>query len=233
MESLLVHGGAHGAWCWDGVIAELTDQGEATAAFDLPGAGADATPRGGITLTDCVARVIAEVDNRADPVRLVGHSIAGFTLPGVLAARPDRVAEVVLFAAAVVPVGGRGIDTIPADRRSDYFTAAAASEDNTLLPRFEAAWERFFSDLDETAARAAYARLTPQPFAPYLADVTATFSDWDGPVRYVAFADDRNFLADVTAEFADRAGAGCRVIPGDHSGMLSRPAAVAAAILAG
>ena len=35
-EVVLVHGSWHGAWCWDGVVAELHGQGVAASAVDLP-----------------------------------------------------------------------------------------------------------------------------------------------------------------------------------------------------
>lgn len=231
MHTLLIHGGAHGAWCWREVQMAMSEAGHHSTAFDLPGSGADRTPRADIALSDYTERVVAQLDScPPEPIRLVGHSIAGFVIPTVVAARPERVAEVVLVAAAVVPPGSRGIDTIPADRRASYFTAAAGTPDGTLLPDFEAARTRFFSDLSLDRAREAYARLTPQPFGPYLATVTSDLLSWSGPVRYLAFADDRNFPSAATEVFAATAGATAHTVPGDHCGMLSRPRDLAAAL---
>lgn len=46
---LLVHGGSHGAWCWERLILELVARGHEAYAFDLPGHGSDLTPRNHIT----------------------------------------------------------------------------------------------------------------------------------------------------------------------------------------
>ena len=52
------------------------------------------------------------VGNDLHDVVLVGHSLAGVTLPGVVGAVPDRLRHVVFVSAAVPPDGGRVIDTL-------------------------------------------------------------------------------------------------------------------------
>jgi alpha-beta hydrolase superfamily lysophospholipase len=37
MRFVLVHGAAHGAWCWERLIGELTRLGHEAIAVDLPG----------------------------------------------------------------------------------------------------------------------------------------------------------------------------------------------------
>src|SRR5882757_9696928 len=39
MRFVLVHGGAHGAWCWDRLLSEIDDLGHQAIAMDLPGHG--------------------------------------------------------------------------------------------------------------------------------------------------------------------------------------------------
>ena len=39
MRFLLIHGGFHGAWCWDRVVPELEQLGHKAVAIDLPGHG--------------------------------------------------------------------------------------------------------------------------------------------------------------------------------------------------
>src|SRR5262245_38816966 len=45
MRFILVHGGFHGAWCWDRVVPELEKLGHEALALDLPGHGARAAER--------------------------------------------------------------------------------------------------------------------------------------------------------------------------------------------
>jgi pimeloyl-ACP methyl ester carboxylesterase len=41
---ILVHGGWHGAWCWNKVLPLLKEKGVNAIAIDLPGHGEDKTP---------------------------------------------------------------------------------------------------------------------------------------------------------------------------------------------
>ena len=158
--TLLIHGGCHGAWCWDGVVSGLAESGIEARAFDLPGCGNDQTPRATIDLDDQIAAVVAQVDAVSDgPVRLVGHPIGGWLLAPVASARPYRIVEIVFLAASALTRDECGIDVTPADRREGYFEVAANSPDNSLTITFEAAWDRFYNHLSEQDARAA-ARLT-------------------------------------------------------------------------
>ena len=230
--TLLIHGGCHGAWCWDAVVAGLGERGIRAVAFDLPGCGADLTPRGGVTLASQVAVVVAQIDAlENDAIRLVGHSIGGWLLAPSAAARPDRVGQLVFLAGAILNRGERGIDITPKERQQGYYDMAADSDDNTLMVSFDAAWDRFFNHLDEESAHEAYAKLTPQPFQPYLDPATVGIEDVDLPRRYIAPDDDRTYPADVTEVFAEKAGVKREILPGDHCVMLSAPEAVVSALV--
>lgn len=234
MLSVFIHGGCHGAWCWDQVVASFASRGQAAHAFDLPGAGADSTPRAGLTLADSVAAVVSQLDAAPPgPLRLVAHSIGALPVAEAVVARRGRISDIVLVAAVVPAVGERPIDTIPKQRRGGYYELAESSSDNTVMPDFASTRARFFNELPDDRARAAYDRLTPQPFGVYLQPTVVCLGDLGVPIRYLAPADDRNFDADLTARFAATAGADVEVIAGDHCAMLSQPHALFEALLAG
>lgn len=222
-HTLLAHGGCHGAWCWEETRRGLQAAGVAASAFDLPGCGDDHTPRAALTLEDTVAALLTRIDSLpAGPVRVVGHSIAGWLLPHA-AARRDQVVEMVFVAAVTLARGERGIDQIPADRRPGYHDMAAASPDNSLMPPFEDLWQRFFPHLPEARARAVYARLTPQAFGPYLSPTSVGIEDVTTPRRYLAATDDLNFPPEQTRQFAAKAGVEPEWVEGDHCLMLTNP----------
>lgn len=225
---LLVHGASHGAWCWSSVISELDSLGVASTAFDLPGSGLDQTPRQSITLDNYVEATIRQVDSiDAENVVVVGHSLAGITIPGVAAARPATVAALVFLASVVLEKGRRGIDSIPEDRRGTYLDMAQGSADYTILPSFDNAHRRFFSHLGLADAQIAYAHLTPQPFEPYLSEVAVGVDSLAVPAAYVLLEGDITFKPSLAESFARKAGLVPDRMQGDHCVMLSDPFALA------
>ena len=208
----------------------LAGAGIASTAVDLPGSGADTTPRGNVSLIDYIDAIVAAIDEIDDDVLVVGHSIAGLSVAAAAVARPERVRGVLLIAALVVNGGARGIDSIPEDRRPGYFEMAKASPDNTLLPDFESAWRRFFPSLEENRAVEFYAQLTPQPLRVYLDPNPVSWHELHMPIAYVVLEQDVTFPVSLANEFAQRANARVWIRSGDHCWMLTDPAACADAI---
>src|SRR6187551_1345642 len=80
----LVHGAWHGAWCWEQLEPELRTRGHRPISMDLP----ITDPNAG---SAAYARIIqAALPAEDDDVVLVGHSLAGLTIPVVALARPVR-----------------------------------------------------------------------------------------------------------------------------------------------
>src|SRR6202171_5127209 len=101
----LVHGGYHGAWCWEHLTPLLEQAGHGVAVMDLPLADSAATFE---TYADVVWGSLADC---GDDVVLVGHSYAGNTIPLVAARRPLR--HLVYLCAMIPrhrPQPGRAID---------------------------------------------------------------------------------------------------------------------------
>ena len=118
-EILLVHGSMLGAWCWESTIVELAALGTEAAAFDLPGHGNDATPRGSVTVADYVAAVVGRLDAAPEPVVLAGHSMAGYQIAAAALQRPDKVRHLVYFSAQARKPAHSWADTLnPAIRES-------------------------------------------------------------------------------------------------------------------
>jgi alpha-beta hydrolase superfamily lysophospholipase len=78
---VLVHGAAHGAWCWEEVIPRLQARGYVVDALDLPGAGDDPTPPERVTFDGYTRRVVEVLNARREPALLVGHPWAGLRSP--------------------------------------------------------------------------------------------------------------------------------------------------------
>jgi pimeloyl-ACP methyl ester carboxylesterase len=113
---VLVHGGAHAADCWDLTIDEIHRLApELTVlAVDLPGRRGKPGDLWTLTIADCVDSVVADIDDAGlNEVVIVGHSMAGLTVPGVVAKLgASRVREMILAAACVPAEGTAMVDVI-------------------------------------------------------------------------------------------------------------------------
>jgi pimeloyl-ACP methyl ester carboxylesterase len=113
---VLVHGGAHAADCWDLTIDEIHRLApELTVlAVDLPGRRGKPGDLRTLTIADCVNSVVADIEDAGlDDVVIVGHSMAGLTVPGVAARLgASRVREMILAAACVPAEGTAMVDVI-------------------------------------------------------------------------------------------------------------------------
>ncbi|MGH3576938.1 MAG: alpha/beta fold hydrolase [Mycobacterium sp.] len=113
---VLVHGGEHSADCWDLTVDELRRQAPnlQVLAVDMPGHGTTRGDLTTVTIADCVRSAVAQIEDAAlNEVVVVGHSLAGLTVPGVVAKLGSpRVREMIL-AASCLPVQGTAIvDTL-------------------------------------------------------------------------------------------------------------------------
>lgn len=114
---VLVHGGQHAADCWNPTIDEIRRRapGLGVIALDLPGRRDKPGDLLTATIDDWVDSLLADIeDGGVDDFVIVGHSLAGLTVPGVVAKLgPSRVREMVLAAAFVPPAGKCVVDTLP------------------------------------------------------------------------------------------------------------------------
>lgn len=120
---VLVHGGAHGAWCWEPTRPHL----DGTAlAVDLPPKGIRGVPApdpvpeelATTTLDDFATSTIDDIDAAGiDRFVLVGHSMGGLTMCEVAARVPERVAHLVFVSCMVPPEGGRVVEGVPSHSR--------------------------------------------------------------------------------------------------------------------
>jgi pimeloyl-ACP methyl ester carboxylesterase len=115
-DLVLVHGGAHAADCWDLTISELAVRSPElrTLAVDLPGRAGKPADLATVTIADWVNSVVADIEDAGcGDVVVVGHSMAGLTVPGVVAKLgAARVREMILLTAFVPPQGKSVVDTL-------------------------------------------------------------------------------------------------------------------------
>lgn len=231
---VLIHGGSHGAWCWEPLCRALAARGFETAAFDLPGHGADATPRAGIRVEDYLAVAGGRIE-RAPPgtVTLVVHSISGVFVSDLVARHRKRVSGAIFLAAYVLAAGECQLDLVPPERRALYERVAAASPERTLFFDEAAARERFFNDLLAADAARYFPLLTPEPFCIFDWRAGVGFDALKLPVRYVIGRRDRHIPHAFCRRMAARLDVAPDYLDAGHDMMLSQPGALADLLAAG
>jgi pimeloyl-ACP methyl ester carboxylesterase len=146
---VLVHGGGHGAWCWEPTLAQLTSP---ALAVDLPpvsirgGPGPIDEPPELATLTIAdwaVAVMAAATAAGCHRFVLVGHSLGGATIAEVARVAPDRVAQLVFVSAVVPEEGGTVLDMLP----PEIFERAANGLTDDVVR------DMFCTDMDEEQRR--------------------------------------------------------------------------------
>jgi pimeloyl-ACP methyl ester carboxylesterase len=107
---VLVHGGGFDSRCWDPLLPRLAGP---AIAVDLPGRGRHPAPLGSVTFADC-AKTVADDVNAAgfDEIVLVGHSLAGCSMPSVIAVLGNRVRHAVFVGCTVPEDGTSAFDTL-------------------------------------------------------------------------------------------------------------------------
>lgn len=220
----------HGGWCWERVRPLLDWP---SVAVDLPGRpGADAR-HGPPSLADYVAAIVAGARRAAlDEIVLVGHSMAGVTIPAAALDLGAAVRHLVFVSCLIPRAGTVTVNLVPPPLRGYIrrrLVREAAHSDGFALPKWVASWG-FFHDLPREDAQRALGRLCPEPTAPILERVSPVVLPATLPRTYVGFRRDRVVPPVVQRRFAASVTARMRSTAGGHDGMLSEPGALAAVL---
>lgn len=225
----LVHGAGHGAWCWERLIPALEARGHRAVAVDLP---CDDPRAGALRYAEVVDAALPPVPDLV----LVGHSLAGLTVP-LVAAR--RVVRRLVFLCAVVPVFGRSLDEEVAADPSMYDPVLRAhpgrlvdGEGTMWMGDEEAARTIYYQDCAPEVVRWAFARLRRQAVTPRREPCPLTA--WPAVERaYILCREDRAIRPDWSRRTArERLGIEPIEMDGGHSPFLSRPDDLAARLAA-
>jgi pimeloyl-ACP methyl ester carboxylesterase len=190
--------------------------------MDLPGDDPTATFD---TYADVVVAALNN-DGADENVVLVGHSLAGLTIPLVATRRP--VGRLVYICAIVPLPGSSFIDqmTVEQDMLDRRYAEAMGEPD----PEGRRAWADdtmarhfMYADCDDESAAAAVERLRPQATAPYARPYPLDTLP-ETPSNYILCEDDRLVNPDWSRRVArERLHADVAELPGSHSPFWSRP----------
>jgi pimeloyl-ACP methyl ester carboxylesterase len=107
---VLVHGGGFDGRCWDLLLDHLESP---ALAIDLPGRGRHPAPLRTVTLQSAAASIAANVDAASiGRLVLVGHSLAGCSMPAAIGLPGDRVRRAVFIACTIPQHGSSACATL-------------------------------------------------------------------------------------------------------------------------
>lgn len=224
---LLIHGAAHGAWCWHAVIPALEALGHAAHAIDLPSHGADPAPLAAVTL-DGYARAILDALDR--PAILVGHSMAGYAITRAAEIDPTRITRLV-YLCAYTPWAGMTLSQMRLEAPSQPLLPAIRMDAGGAFFSFDPAMvpDLFYHDCARADVSFALERLCPQARAPSETVVTLTDRSQGLPRSYIVCSEDRAIPPTFQRRMAARFAPGdVAEMPTSHAPFLSAPEALAA-----
>ena len=173
---VLVHGSAHGSWCWQRIVPLLEGKGHNVVAVDLPGNGHDDTALKDVTLETYAEHVCRVLDSLDGPAVLVGHSLGGISISRAAELRPDRVA-VLVYLTAVLMQGGFSFMLVVSGEADDQHALEArsswhlADDRSHVVYKMEQAQNRFYNDCSLEDVEWAKSMLVPQPTGPLLSQM--------------------------------------------------------------
>jgi pimeloyl-ACP methyl ester carboxylesterase len=128
---VLVHGGGLDGRCWEPLRAELAGP---SLAVDLPGRGRHPAPLGSVTFAMCAEVVRDDADAAGfDELVLVGHSLAGCSMPATVALLGERVRHAV-FVACTVPDDGKSAYDMLDPAIQELIREAAGTQPRPMPP---------------------------------------------------------------------------------------------------
>lgn len=198
---ILVHGGWHGAWCWNKVVPLLKAKGYKVIAFDLPGQGNDKTPPATVTLNEYVKKVADVANEQKGKVILVGHSSGGTVIAQAAEQlRPEKVASLI-FLDAFMPLNGESVFSL-VEKYSNNLESnkgAALAENMIFSPdqktstlNLDKVKELLYHDCSEADISFAKSKLGAQPIAALAMSVNVTDQNYGLIPKYYILCTDAN-----------------------------------------
>ena len=181
-DFVLVHGAWHRAAVWAPVIAALEARGHRAIAPDLP---SESVSAGAVQY----AEAVAEAAKHADRPTVVGHTLAGLTLP-LLPSRME-VSRLVYVNALLPDIGRSLAEQLTADSPAlnDDIGRNYDREARSFWPEEDAFRRLLAHDCSELQAATVFAQMRPQARRP-IKEVTPLL-EWPGvPSAAILYCDD-------------------------------------------
>lgn len=232
---VLIHGAWHGGWSFELIQPMLEAAGHTVIAPDLPGMGGSDEELRNATLANW-ADFVADICARAEkPVILCGHSRGGLVLSETAERVPSEIAALVYICAMMLPSGmSREQWRDRAEPNPDFRAIVQPHPSGiaTVIDTQNAA--PVFAQLSPThLVEQAFKRLMAEPDQPRMTELNLTDSRYGSvPRHYIECLHDRTIpISDQRMMQTLQTCASVTSLDADHSPFLSRPRALADALL--
>ena len=189
---LLIHGSAHGAWCWRDLLPELEHRGLKARALDLPSHGESRTDYTEITLERYRDAILADIAKHGGPVVLVAHSAGGYPITAAAETAPEKIVSLV-YLCAYVPQDGMSLADMRRRAADQPVLDLIERTDDGRAFRFKAdeGVTALYHDCPDEVAEFAKAHLGPQAIAPQVTPLHITAASTELPRHFVICDNDR------------------------------------------
>ena len=234
---VLVHGGSHAGDCWQPTqtALEAQDPGVVSLAVDLPGRRQVPGDLATLTIDDCVRSVVQQIDAAGiDELVLVGHSMAGLTIPGVATELgAERCRRLVFLSCCIPPEGGTVLDTLDGPLKRMAARSVRKGGVSKPVPSFLAA-RSFCNGMTKQQKRFSLAHLHPESAGVAGQPVSRASLPAEIPKSWILLLQDRALSPTKQRQFIENLGGVDEIIELDtcHNAMISEPAQLAALLLA-
>jgi pimeloyl-ACP methyl ester carboxylesterase len=225
---VLVHGGGFDRRCWDLLLPQLAGP---SLAVDLPGRGRHPMQPEDVTFSACASTVAEDVDAAGfDEVVIVGHSLAGCSMPTIVERLGDRVRHAVFIACTVPEDGRSAFDTL--DPEIQAYAAAQGETAEAASMTMDEGMARLVigEDLDDAQFAWCVERLVPE--APGLTTEPVHVAPLQAvPSTWIRTLGDLIVAPDKQVRFAGNVG-DCPIVDIDagHMCMVGKPETTAALV---
>lgn len=223
---LLIHGAAHGAWCWRDVIPHLQASGHTVRAIDMPGHGENPMPYQDVTLDKYAQSIL---DALTGPTIAVAHSMGGFPLT-LAAERAPAQFQRLIYLCAYVPAPGLSLSQMRMQAPYQPLLPAIQMTQDKLGWTADPTMVKdiFYHDCPEGTTEYALQNLCVQATQPTSVPVETGPNYTIIPRSYIRCTQDRTIPPDYQATMTrDWPAADVYTLPTAHSPFFADPAGLA------
>ena len=133
----------------------------------MPGMGDDRTPIGDATFDRAVEKIIQAIEQAAQPVILVGHSMAGVAITQAAEIVTQKIAKLVYLTAYLPSNGDSCLSLAIADHSTVPYGLQLSPDGSFATLRDEWIKASFYNDCSDEDVARAKSKLRPQPLESY------------------------------------------------------------------